>query len=173
MKYAVISDSHDHFYNLEQAVKIIKERGITTCFHLGDYCAPGFIRAMVAHKNINWICVWGNVDGAKAKIILEQKNTPNFDIAEEHFREVETDGKKIFLVHFPDLARHAAKSGEYAAVFYGDNHEKYAEKLDNGALLANPGELAGFATGRPSFGIWDSDTNEFEIVDLADFKITK
>ncbi len=172
MKYAVISDSHDHFYNLEQAVKIIKERGIANCFHLGDFCAPGFIRAMVAHKEFKWICVWGNVDGAKAQIVLEQKSNPNFDIASESFREIEIDGSKIFLVHFPKLAQHAASSGNYRAVFYGDNHEAKAEKLGNGVLLANPGELSGMKTGKPGFGVWDSERNEMELIYLEDFKIS-
>lgn len=173
MQYAVLSDSHDHFYNLDQAVKMIKERGIATCFHLGDFCAPPFIRAMVNHAEINWICVWGNVDADKARVLLEHRDTPNLDFAEYNFREYETDSGKIFLTHFPLLGQIAAKSGLYRAVFYGDNHQKFAKQLDNGTLLANPGELAGFATGQPSFGIWDSDTNDFEIIDLIDFKTTK
>ncbi|MEX2033388.1 MAG: YfcE family phosphodiesterase [Candidatus Colwellbacteria bacterium] len=173
MKYAVFSDSHDNFYNLEQAIKLVKERNITTVFHLGDFCAPGAVRTMTAHKDLKWICVWGNNEGAKAQIVLEQKNNPNFDVANESFRELEIEGKKIFLVHFPELARHAALTGEYQAVFYGHDHQKKVEKLENGTLLANPGELAGFATGQPSFGIWDAKTNEFEIVDLTDFKTTK
>ncbi len=173
MKYGIFSDSHDHPYNLSKAVEIIKERGITTCFHLGDFCAPIFIKGMVAYGGIKWICVWGNVDGAKAKAILDLKDNPNFDIVDESFREVEVPEGKLFLVHFPELAKHAAMSGLYKAVFYGHNHQKKVEKLENGTLLANPGELAGFATGQPSFGIWDSEANEFEIVDLTDFRTTK
>lgn len=172
MKYAVISDSHDHFYNFEQAVKIIKEREITDCFHLGDFCAPGFIRAMAAHKDLKWTCVWGNVDGARAQAVLEQKNNPNFDIAPESFRELEIEGGKVFLVHFPILANHAALTGNYKAVFYGDNHKAKVEKLDNGTLLANPGELSGMATGKPGFGVWDSEINEMELIYLKDFKIS-
>lgn len=173
MKYAVLSDSHDNLYNLEQAMKLIKAQGITTCFHLGDFCAPPFVRAMLMYKEIKWICVWGNVDGAKAKMLLEHKNNPNFDISDEAFRELGLPEGKIFLVHFPLLAQNAAKSGDYKAVFYGDNHKKEVEKLDNGTLLANPGEIAGTATGQPSFGIWDSQTNEMAIVELKDFKIAK
>ena len=173
MKYAVMSDSHDNFYNLEQVLEIIKRHKINHCIHLGDFCAPGFIMAMVAHKDLRWTCVWGNVDGAKAKILLEQKDNLNFNITDESFREFEVDGSKVFLVHFPILAELAAKSGEYRAVFYGDDHTKKVEKLSNGTLLANPGELAGFKSGQPSFGIWDSETKEMEIINLEDFKIAK
>jgi len=54
----------------------------------------------------------------------------------------------------------------YRAAFYGDNHAKKVEKLKNGTLLANPGELAGFASGQPSFGVWDSNTNFKRFFDL-------
>lgn len=173
MKYGVFSDSHDNFYNLEKAIKLVEERGIKTIFHLGDFCAPGAVRTMTNHKEIEWICIWGNNEGAKAQIVLEQKNNPNFDIAKESFRELEIEGKKIFLVHFPELAKHAAATGSYQAVFYGHDHQSKIEKLDNGTLLADPGEISGMATGQPSFGIWDSQTNEFEIVKLTDFRTTK
>ena len=173
MKYAVVSDVHDNFYNLQEAIGIIKRRGIKTCFYLGDFCAPSISKAMVAHKDLRWICIWGNVDGAKAQIVLEQWENPNFDIVAETFREVETPKGKVFLSHFPLPAKVAAKSGEYVAVFHGHTHEKKVEKLENGTLLANPGEIGGFVTGQPSFAIWDLDVDEFEIVDLRDFRVAK
>lgn len=173
MQFAVFSDSHDNFYNLEQAMSTVAERGITEGIHLGDFCAPGFVRAMTAYEQMRWTCVWGNVDGAKTKILLENKDNERFGIGEESFREFDTPDGKIFLTHFPLLARNAAETGKYRAAFYGDNHTKHAEVLENKSLLANPGELAGFKTGQPSFGIWDSATNKFEHVDLDDFRVTK
>ncbi len=173
MKYAIISDSHDSFYNLEKAMEIIKTEGVSVCFHLGDYCAPGFVKAMLQHAEISWVCIWGNVDGAKAKILLDNKEATNFDMAPEAFREYATPDGKIFLTHFPLLGQIAAKSGKYRAVFYGDDHKKFLETQENSCVLVNPGELAGFVTGQPSFAIWDSQSNEARIIDLVDFKITK
>lgn len=173
MKYGVIADSHDNFYNLEQAIKILEKKKIKVCFHLGDFCAPSVVKAMVAHKNIKWICVWGNVDGDKGKVVSDQCKNPKFDIVSETFREFEFSGGKLFLTHFPLLAEIAAKSGIYKAVFYGHYHIKKVEKLENGALLANPGEIAGLKKGQPSFGIWDSITNQIELVDLKDFRVAK
>ena len=173
MKYGVVSDSHDHFYNLDRSVEIFRDRGVSTVFHLGDFCAPGFFRAMSAHIDMHWVCVWGNVDADKAKILLEFGNTPNLEFTEYNFREYEADGAKVFLTHFPKLGELAAKSGEYRAVFYGDDHKKHQEVLSSGTLLANPGELSGFASGQPSCGIWDSESNQQEILDLPDFKISR
>ncbi len=173
MEIGVIADTHDNYYNTAQAVKLIAQRNITTCIHLGDFCAPGFIRRLLGLADLSWVCVWGNIDGAKAKILLEQAGNPKFDIQEEAFREYEFDGVKTFLTHYPLLAKIAAKSGDYKAVFYGDNHIKFNEVQPNGTLLANPGEIAGFKTGFPSFGIWETTANTFEIIDLKDFIVAK
>ncbi len=168
MKYAVMSDTHDNLYNFEKAVEKIKAEHIETCFHLGDFCAPSMFRAMAAHKDLDWICVWGNVDGAKAKIILDFSTEGNINLTDESFREFDVPEGKVFLAHFPLLSENAAKSGKYIAAFYGDNHTKKVEKIKDQVLLANPGELTGTATGQPSFGIWDSAKNDFEIIDLKD-----
>lgn len=173
MKYAIVSDSHDHFYNLEKFVEMVRAQGIATVFHLGDVCAPGMYRVMVAHADIHWVCVWGNVDADKAKILLEFRDAANLEFTEYNFREYDTPVGKIFLTHFPLLGQIAAKSGDYKAVFYGDNHQKTVETLANGTILANPGELSGFATGQPSFAVWNTENNQAELIDLPDFKTTK
>lgn len=166
MKYVVMSDTHDNMQSLDKALEIIESKNIVNCFHLGDFCAPGTIRKLTTNKNLKWTCVWGNVDGAKAKILLEQKENKNFDISDEHFREIEINEFKIFLVHFQMLAKHAALTGKYKAVFYGDTHLKTVEILRNGTLLANPGEVCGIKTGGGSIGVWDSESNDFELIDL-------
>ncbi len=97
----------------------------------------------------------------------------NLDFAPESHRELELLEGKVFLAHFPILAENAAASGKYRAAFYGDNHQKKVEVLANGTLLANPGEIAGTRTGQPSFGIWNTADNSFEIIHLADFRIAK
>ena len=50
--------------------------------------------------------------------------------------------------------------------FHGHNHELRQEKLENGCLLANPGELAAFATGMATFMIWDTETNDVEVIKI-------
>lgn len=174
MKYAIFSDSHDHYYNVTKAVELVKKRGITRGVHLGDFCAPPVFDILGSEKSISWTCIWGNVDGARAQIILRFREATNLDFSADSFRELELEsGKKVFLTHFPLLAQNAAKSGDYQAVFFGDNHQKSVEALPNGTLLANPGELSGTRTGQPTFAVWDSETNEFEFITLTDFKVAK
>ena len=173
MKYGVFSDSHDNQYNFRKAIEIAKSRGVTKAFHLGDIVAPPTAGIMAENADIQWWVVWGNCDGAKVLTLLRNKDAKNLDFAPESHRELELPEGKVFLAHFPILAQNAAKSGEYKACFYGDDHQKFQETLENNTLLANPGEIAGTRTGQPSFGIWDTDTNTFEIIDLPDFKVGK
>jgi putative phosphoesterase len=169
MRYGVISDSHDHFYNLDRAIEVLIKESIEAAFHLGDFCQADVILTL-GKTDIQWYVVWGNVDGAKSKAFL--KKPPNVDLPAESFRELNLDEGDVFLTHFPLLARHAAKSGEYRAVFYGHDHTAHSEMV-NDTLLANPGEIAGLKTSRPSLGIWDSEDNSFEVIELSDFKLSR
>jgi putative phosphoesterase len=173
MKYAIISDSHDNYYNLAKALEEIKKRGVTVGFHLGDICAPPMLDILAKETSIKWYFVWGNCDGARSLMLLRNKGNENFDFAPESHRELELPEGKIFLAHFPILAENAAASGKYRAAFYGDNHQKKTETLQNKTLLANPGEIAGTKTGQPSFGIWNPDNNSCEIINLSDFRVAK
>ena len=93
---------------------------------------------------------------SKGKMILSRT---------EHM-EVGIDGKKAFLIHRHDFVKSLAKSGDFNAVFYGHNHIQYVEKLPNGCLLANPGEVSGHGTGKVSFMIWDTQKNEVETIHI-------
>lgn len=167
MKIAVFSDTHDHISNTARAVDIAKELGITEGLHLGDFTSPPTIQ-LLAKSGLTWTCVWGNCDGDKLLPYRRTETLGTMDFADEDFREHEIDGRKLFLTHYPQVARIAALSGEFDAVFHGHNHEAKVEtvKANNGkdVLLANPGELCAIKTGKASFGLYEPETNSFEIV---------
>ncbi len=166
MKIAVFSDSHDHIEALSAALARVKELGITTGLHLGDFCAP-FITTMLADSGLKWFAVWGNNDGDKLQgfRITAGKTAPDgspaFEVASGDFMELTLGERKLFLTHYPDIARIAALSGQFEAVFFGHNHKQSSETLNN-ALLANPGELCGTRFGVRSFMIYDTDSNTVE-----------
>lgn len=164
MKIAVFSDSHDHLDKMRAALNQVKERGITTGLHLGDFCAPPAVECL-AESDIHWYCVWGNVDGDRHLSADRVKDKPNMDLATAEFRELELEGRTIFLTHYPKIAEIAATSGMYNAVFHGHDHKMRNEMIGE-TLLANPGELGGFRFGTASFGIYDTETNTLEHVTL-------
>ena len=76
--------------------------------------------------------------------------------------ELEFDGKKIAITHYPKYANALVRTGDYNAVFYGHNHTAKSENIES-CLLANPGEILG-AFEEPRFGIYDTETNAIEFV---------
>jgi predicted phosphodiesterase len=78
---------------------------------------------------------------------------------------VEIEWKKIFLTHYPMLAKPMAKSGEFDAVFCGHNHTFHQEMV-NDCLLLNPWEISAHKSGKATFAIYDTTTNAAEILEL-------
>lgn len=164
MLIAILSDSHDNMENIKKALELTKARGISEGLHLGDMCAPP-AAILLAESGLKWHCVWGNVDGDKLQTYRKTAEYGTMEYAEQDFAEIELGGKKIFITHYPEVARIAALSGRYDAAFHGHNHVA-AQEMVGESLLANPGEVAGFRFGKPSFGIYDTETGNFEHVSL-------
>jgi putative phosphoesterase len=169
MLIALFSDSHDNLMNIQAALREIIRRGITLGLHLGDICGPEALE-LLANSGLDWKCVWGNMDLDRASGYTAIKQCPAINIPPEDFREVFIANRVLFLTHFPDLARIAALSGKYDAVFHGHTHHMFQDaifhigQLKKETLLANPGELCGTRFGIPSFGIYDTERNTFTIV---------
>ena len=160
MKIAVFSDSHDNLPNLEKALTLAKEAGLTHGFHLGDFCSP-FTVKILADSGMSWQCVWGNNDGDKVSCM--RTGGEQVDFADSDYREITLEGHSLFLTHYPQIARMAALSGKYSASFFGHNH-RYSQEILENTLLANPGEVLGHRFKEPSFGIYTTESNTFERV---------
>lgn len=158
MLIAVLSDSHDRTDHLEQAINLIKQRGITHAFHLGDYISP-FVLLQLAESSLALQGVWGNNDGDRATGL--KLAAGRLDIADGDSRELEIEGRNLFLTHYPQIARMAALSGQYDAVFFGHSHVA-SQEIVGSTLFANPGEIYGMRSGKVSFGIYDTETNSME-----------
>jgi uncharacterized protein len=172
MKIAVFSDSHDHLNHVQTAVEQVKARSITTALHLGDVCAPPIFEYM-ADCGLKWFTVFGNCDGDRMLCYQRVEEKGTIDMVSTEFRELELEGRKLFLTHYPRIAEIAAVSGEFDAVFHGHNHQMRSEVISTHGgphaqtLLGNPGELGGFRFGTPSYGIYDTEDNSFELITLV------
>lgn len=167
MKIGIISDIHENFHNLLKALEVCEEREVGKIFCLGDLINPG-IAKVLSESKIPVFCLWGNNDGDKV-MILQFANAPgsNLEMAIHSYAFVEEGGRKGFITHFDDLARPMAKSGEFDFVFYGHNHEKKIERIQD-CLIVNPGEVSGQLRGKATFGIYDSEKNSAEIIAIPD-----
>lgn len=166
MKVAVLSDIHDHIWNLEKVTKQIigKVEAIIFC---GDMCAP-FTAGIMGKINIPIYACLGNVD--EDHIGQQKMGGKNFTwtfLAQE-FGEIKLDKRKIAFCHYPKLGELLAKTSEYDAVFHGHTHVARNETHGK-AILVNPGAVCGIQGGKPgiaSYVLYDTSTNSAKIIKL-------
>ncbi len=163
MLIGVFSDVHDQLNNLTRTLDIFREQHISTLIFCGDFCSPIPSRMMGAyHGEVH--CVFGNGDGDRFKITqFASTEFPNLILHGEH-GELELDGIKMAITHYPFYAQALARTGDYAAVFSGHTHEFFIEKFGE-TLWLNPGEVMGFK-GSPTCAIYDLNANSAKIIRL-------
>ncbi len=166
MKLAIISDVHDNAHNLVLALDMITNRkDVEKILFLGDF-AGAAIAGLLCSSPIPVFAIWGNNDGDKCLITkFSLKEGSNLEVGFDTFDILEFGDRKIFLTHYPLLARPMAKSGEFDAVFYGHNHLKNKEFIGD-CLVMNPGEIGAYKTAVATFAVYDTETNDAEIIKI-------
>jgi putative phosphoesterase len=158
MRVAVLSDCHDRLENLEKVLARLD--GAEAVLFCGDYCAPFTLKMLAEGFPGPVFSVFGNNDGDAFLLLAIAQKAGNV-IFHQPMASLELDGRRIAVVHYPEFGEALALSGKYDAVFSGHNHTAEASTLGS-TLWANPGEVMG-RLGKPSFGMYDTSTNAFEI----------
>ena len=164
MKIAVLSDSHDRLDHLAAALAAVAAEGAERLFFLGDFCAPFSLNALASGFAGPIDAVFGNNDGDQFLLCRVAAKHPHVTL-HGHFAELEIDGRRAALHHYPDVARHLAAADAFDAVFSGHDHRLALQQCGR-TLWANPGEIMG-RFGTVSFGIWETTDNSFRHVAVA------
>lgn len=165
MKIAIISDIHENFHNLVLFLNDVKKYDIKKIIFLGDFM-NNWIAKLLAASEIPVYAVWGNNDGDKVaitKTALSQWS--NLEVWFDTFDIIEIENRKIFLTHYPMLAKPMAKSWDFDAVFYWHNHLYNIDQTNN-CIIVNPWEISAHKTSKATFAIYDLETNQAEIITL-------
>jgi hypothetical protein len=164
MLIGVFSDVHDHLANLRQALALYTERGVQSLIFCGDFCSPIPARVMGGEFRGDIHAVFGNGDGDRFTIANAAKTQfPNLKLHGE-YAELEFEGVKVAVTHYPFYAKALARTGDYQAVFSGHTHVRSEERI-GGCLWLNPGEILGWQ-GQATCAIYDTGTNSAEIIHL-------
>ena len=173
MKIAVLSDTHDHIWNLEKAVKKISGK-VEAFIHCGDLCSPFIPEILKKIKAPGHVCL-GNNDEDQIAMKNVGGDTISWVTVGQQFGEVTLDKRKIAYCHYPKLGSLLAATGDYDAVFYGHTHEAVNKAIGK-TLLLNPGAVCGISAGvifgekkehnPASYAIYDTKTNSAEITKL-------
>ncbi len=162
MRVGIISDTHDHVWNLEKAIEILKNQKVNALFHCGDLVSPFMIEILLKLEKPVHLILGNN----KGDIVLLMNIIKDNSLI--HFYgdrgEVLLNEKEICLVHYPDEALAFASTGKYDYVFFGHTHLFETKKIGN-TLLINPGEVLG-KKQKPSLVILELSTGEFEKVEF-------
>jgi putative phosphoesterase len=166
MKVAVISDSHDHIWNLQKVLDEIKNN-VDEVVHCGDIVAPFSIKLLSTAK-LSTHLFFGNNDGDISGLIEKAAKNIKWVPIRKEFGEIIFNNRKIAFCHYKKMADFLAKSSKYDAVFYGHTHVPDNKKA-NSTLLLNPGAVCGIQNGKPAkatYAIYDTETNSAEIIEI-------
>lgn len=160
MKIGIISDIHDHIWNLEKALEELKDAEVLIC--CGDLCSPFVMDQLGKGFSGPIHIVFGNNDGDRYRLTLKAANYAHVRLHGET-AELTLDGKRFAVHHFDDVAGRLASGGQFDVVCFGHNH-RYEVRRENATLMINPGEImGGLSEGRvSSFVVYDTGTGEVE-----------
>jgi putative phosphoesterase len=157
MKIAIMSDTHDNIWNLEDALEIIKNEKAGLIIHCGDFIAP-FMLKELDKADIPVYGVLGNNDGSQYLLTKTALTiTENFTLF-DLIGHVEVENFRICFTHQEEVAEGLAATGKYDLVCFGHSHEYKLGQIGD-TIFLNPGEIMG-KNGEPGFCIVDSETRE-------------
>jgi hypothetical protein len=170
MKIAILSDIHDHVWNLKKALDVPKLQATDAMLCCGDLCAPFIIKLLGQGYAKPIHLVFGNNDGDVDAIIANAQHFSNIQIHGETFHGV-LGGRRIAMNHYPDSAKILAEQGGYEVVCYGHDHTLVPDMWLDRTLLINPGPIMGYHGGQlkdipATFLVLDTDTLQTEVYTL-------
>jgi putative phosphoesterase len=163
MILGVMSDSHDHLENIGKAVAAFTERRIGSLIHGGDLCSPFVFRQLEQLRELcpSMYAVFGNNDGDR--VLLTEKGR-GFCTFRDGALTLELGGRRIAVMHYPDVAESLHRSGDFDLVIYGHSHQVRVEGSDR--ILLNPGSCAGYLAQRATIAAVDLASLEVELIEL-------
>jgi putative phosphoesterase len=159
MKIGVMADSHDNVPALRAAVAAFRQRAVERVVHAGDFVSP-FALEPLAELGCPVHGVFGNNDGERVVLARFRR----LGDVQPNLAELRLAGRRVAVVHYPELAIPLAASDRFDLVVYGHTH-RIDERRER-ALLLNPGELGGRLTGRKTAAVVDLESLAIEILDL-------
>ena len=126
-----------------------------------------WIAKILASSSVPVYAIWWNNDWDKVAITKTALSKwSNMEVWFDTFDIIEIDEKKVFITHYPMLAKPMAKSWDFDAVFYWHDHAFNIDKINN-CIIVNPWEISAHKTSKATFAIYDSETNQAEIITLS------
>ena len=168
MLIGIMSDAHDQFQGVKDALRVFSSRDVSLILFAGDMIGSGNCYTF-QDLGIPIKLVYGNNDGDRVGLAREFSRMGGEYLGD--FGEIEADGLRIALMHGTEepLVRAVLASQLYDVLVRGHNHI-FEVSRHGKTLLVNPGEIWGHLTGYSTVAILDTASLEVERVELGRFK---
>lgn len=167
MKIAIISDVHNNLKNLQKVLDYCAKSDIKIIICCGDLASDETVEFLADNFPGQVLYAFGNMDNDQLRQFESAGEYKNIKMFKD-FGEAALGGKKVAFVHFPQIAKMLAGSGEYDYVFYGHTHKPWTEKIGSCEVL-NPGNVTGDLYP-PTFAVWDTGGDKFELIRIHELK---
>jgi putative phosphoesterase len=159
MLIGIMSDTHDDMEQIKKAVQLLNSKRAGLVLHAGDIVSP-FTFEVLGDLQAEFAGIFGNNDGDKL-LLMDRSlgRLTNQPLVRD------AGGKRLVVVHEPDMANSLAKSGDFDIVIYGHLHKPDVRQV-GGALIINPGKVARLHKGESTLALLETDTMRAEIVAL-------
>lgn len=167
MRVAVLSDIHDHVWNLQAALPACAPARELIC--CGDLCSPFIVNLLAQGFPGPIHIVFGNNDGDHFRMTQNAAKYDGRVVMHGEFADLPAAylGKRIAVNHFPPIAEGIAAGAKYDIVCYGHDHTLSVRRAGSaGAVVLNPGTLMGYDPAGAgvdvpaTFCLLDTDTME-------------
>ena len=144
MRIGILSDIHDHVWNLRAALSALQE--VDTLLVAGDLCSPFVIPILAdnfTHGRIH--VVFGNNDGDRFRMTVVAQAFDHVELHGEVYRG-RLDGRDVVMNHFPALAE-PMDAARVPLIVYGHDHRHHVERTGSGTAggwRLDPGTLLGY-----------------------------
>jgi predicted phosphodiesterase len=157
MLVGIYANIDHNYHNLQLALDLMQAKGVEKCLCLGNLTHSDSIQHIVSHGIPTHFVLNGNVDN---RFIITQnlfdKEQP-FTVAEQSVEELDLAGHRVALLHHPSL--------DYSAVYFYSPRDLHFDQVDN-CWLISPGGLARKNNNNASFVLWNTETNDMDVVYL-------
>jgi len=162
MLLGIVADSHDNLTRIREATTILNRRGVELVLHAGDFIAPFTLPEFAKIKCRRFVGVFGNNDGERFGL---QKGIATFGELHRPPYSFEHQGKRILLLHEPDLLEPCIRAQQFHLIVYGHLHELDTRR-EGTTMVISPGELGGWLYGKSTFVIYDLAHQTYEVIEL-------
>lgn len=165
MKLCIVSDSHDRADALAEAVLAGKREGASAVIHCGDLIGAQTVRPALALGLTIHLIHGNNIGDPFMLHSLVRSSNGSLHYYGGDAR-LDLDGRRIFVVHYPEYGYAMACTGDWDLVCCGHSHTAAVDRVSNvkggASWLVNPGTVAGLAAPA-TWMLGDLERMSFEV----------